>query len=244
MVFGACCMLAVAAGLARVLWRWRTASRAEQVLATVIVGNIALYLVSTLASLRSPHDLVAVVPCGAILAARALVPDRLPDWRKALIAVVAAAAVCVGLVPLSAVAVDARPRAAVFAPVIVWLRAHGLRYGLSEYWQSSAATLESGGQVQVRTIVVSGREIHPYYWEASLLWYDPARNYANFVLVDTTQAGLLASSERAFGRPVRHAPRRDHRSPDLPPEPAQAGDARGAPEPRLEPPATVWRAPR
>jgi hypothetical protein len=202
MVFGACCMLAVAAGLARVLWRWRTVSRAEQLLATVIVGNIALYVISTLASLRSPHDLVAVVPCGAILAARALVPDRLPDWRKAIVACAVAVAVCVGLVPLSAVAVDAKPPAAGFATLISWLRGHGLRYGLAGYWQSSATTLESGGQVQVRTIVVSGREIHPYYWEANLLWYDPARNYANFVLVDTTQAGLLASWERAFGRPA------------------------------------------
>jgi hypothetical protein len=200
MVFGACCMLAVAAGLARVLWRWRTVSRAEQLLATVIVGNTALYVITPLASLRSPHDLVAVVPCGAILAARALVPDRLPDWRKALVA--CAVAVSVALVPLSAVAVDSKPPAAGSATLIGWLRGHGLRYGLSGYWQSSATTLESGGQVQVRTILVSGRRIHPYYWEANLLWYDPARNYANFVLVDTTQNGLLASWERAFGRPA------------------------------------------
>jgi uncharacterized membrane protein len=200
MVFGACCMLAVAAGLARVLWRWRTVSRAEQLLAAVIVGNIALYLISTLASLKSPHDLVAVVPCGAILAARALVPDRLPDWRKAL--VVCAVAVGVALVPLSAVAVDSKPPAGAFAILIGWLRGQGLRYGLSGYWQSSATSLESGGQVQVRTIVVTGREIHPYYWEGNLLWYDPAQNYANFVLVDTTQAGLLTSWERAFGRPA------------------------------------------
>ena len=108
-VFGACCMLAVAAGLARVLWRWRTVSRAEQLLAAVIVINIASYLVSTLAGLESQHDLVAVLPCGAALAARALVPEQLPDWRKALRP--AAAAVCVALVPLSAVAADSKPRA-------------------------------------------------------------------------------------------------------------------------------------
>jgi hypothetical protein len=202
MVFGACCMLAVAAGLARVLWCWRTVSRAEQLLATVIVGNIALYVVSTLASLRSPHDLIAVVPCGAVLAARAVVPDRLPDWRQALVAVAVAVALGAGLVPLSAVAVDARPPAAGFGTLIVWLRGEGLRYGLSGYWQSSGLTLESAGQVQVRTIVVSGREIQPYYWETNTLWYDPARHYANFVLVDTTQPGLLTSWERAFGRPA------------------------------------------
>jgi len=200
-VFGACCMLAVAAGVARVLWRWRTVSRAEQLLAAVIVINIGSYLVSTLANPQSPHDLVAVLPCGAVLAARALVPDQLPDWRKALVACVAA--VCVALVPLSTVALHAKPpTGGAFGTLIVWLRGHGLRYGLSSYWRSSAATVESGGQVQVRTILLSGREVHPYYWETSLLWYDPARHYANFVIVDLTQDGFLGSAEWAFGRPA------------------------------------------
>ncbi|MGD0699069.1 MAG: hypothetical protein ABSA02_04205 [Trebonia sp.] len=200
-VFGACCLLAAAAGLARVLWRWRTVSRAEQLLAAVIVINIASYLVSTLAGPHSQHDLVAVLPCGAALAARALVPDRLPDWRKALVA--CTAAVCVALIPLSAVAVHSEPPAGgTIGTLIVWLRGHGLRYGLAGYWQASATTVESGGQVQVRTIVISGREIHPFYWEANLAWYDPAQHYADFVLVDSTVKGLLTSAERAFGRPA------------------------------------------
>jgi hypothetical protein len=206
-VFGACCMLAVAAGLARVLWRWRTASRAEQLLAAVIVVNIASYLVSTLAGTQSQHDLVAVLPCGAALAARALVPDRLPDWRTALVA--CTAALCVALIPLSAVAADSKAQAGGTAGVTAWLRAHGLRYGLAGYWESSAATLESGGQVQIRTVDVSGRQIHPYYWEADLDWYDPARYYANFVLVVVSGDVLVndvrnpvTTAERAFGRPT------------------------------------------
>jgi hypothetical protein len=210
-VFGACCMLAVAAGLARVLWRWRTASLAEQMLAAVIVINLALYEVSSLAGPQSQHDMVAVLPCGAALAARALVPERLPDWRKAL--VVCTAALCVALIPLAAVAADSKPTAGGSAGVVSWLRAHGLRYGLAGYWASSSATVESGGQVQVRTVVVSGRQIHPYYWEADLAWYDPALHYANFVLVDVrgdvlinnvdnSGDGVLAAAERAFGRPA------------------------------------------
>jgi hypothetical protein len=199
-VFGACCMLAVAAGLARVLWRWRTVSRAEQLLAAVIVINIASYLVSTLAGPKSQHDLVAVLPCGAVLAARALVPDRLPDWRKALVA--CAVAVCVALVPLSAVAASSKPTGGHYVTLIGWLRGQGLRYGLAGYWQASAVSLESGNQVQVRTVLVKGREITPQYWETNTLWYDPARYYANFVLANITGAGLPASYEQVFGRPA------------------------------------------
>jgi hypothetical protein len=211
-VFGACCMLAVAAGLARVLWRWRTASRAEQLLAAVIVINIASYLVSTLAAPESQHDLVAVLPAGAVLAARALVPERLPDWRKAL--AVCTAAVCVALIPLGAVAVHAKAHTSGGSTgVDAWLQSHGLRYGLAGYWAASIATLESGGQVRVRTVVVSGRQIHPYYWEADLAWYDPAQNYANFVLVnvtgdvlidnvDNSGDGVVTLAEKAFGQPA------------------------------------------
>jgi hypothetical protein len=150
---------------------------------------------------QSQHDLVAVLPSGAILAARVLVPDRLPDWRKALVA--CAVAVCVALVPLSAVAATAKPTGGHYVALIGWLRGHGLRYGLAGYWQASAVSLESGNQVQVRTVLIKGREITPQYWEMNTSWYDPARYYANFVLATTSGKGLLpASYERVFGRPT------------------------------------------
>ena len=200
-VFGACCMLAVAAGLARVLWRWRTVSRAEQLLAAVIVINIITYLVSTLAGPQSQHDLVAVLPAGAALAARALVPEQLLDWRKALVA--CAVAVCVGLVPLSAVAADSKPTGGAFGPLIVWLHGHGLRYGLAGYWQASAVSLESGDRVQVRAVNIKGRQITPFYWETNTLWYDPARYYTNFVIALTSgNVDRPASFEKVFGRPA------------------------------------------
>ncbi len=76
-IFGAACLLAAGAGVLRVLWRWRTASRAEQVLAAAIAANLGVYVISTLPSPNTPHDIAAVLPCGAILAARALVPARI-----------------------------------------------------------------------------------------------------------------------------------------------------------------------
>ena len=63
-VFGWLCLLATAVGMVRVLWRWRTASRAEQVLAIAIVGNLAVYTLSALVLPNSPHDIIAVVPYG------------------------------------------------------------------------------------------------------------------------------------------------------------------------------------
>ena len=88
--------------------------------------------------------------------------------------------------------------------LIVWLHGHGLRYGLGGYWQAAAVSLESGDQVQVRTIAVRGNKITPYYWETNTLWYDPAHYYANFVLASTTGNGVSPPRTRrsSAGRPV------------------------------------------
>ena len=38
-VFGSCCLLLAVAGMVRVVWRWRAARRAEQLLLLVIVAQ-------------------------------------------------------------------------------------------------------------------------------------------------------------------------------------------------------------
>ncbi len=45
--FGMACLVAAAFGFAKVVWRWHTASCAEQLLCTAIVINIGVYIVST-----------------------------------------------------------------------------------------------------------------------------------------------------------------------------------------------------
>jgi hypothetical protein len=196
-VFGFACLLVAVAGMVRVLWCWRTARRADQVLLVAIVLNVAAYTISTLPSPWVPNDMVAVLPAGAILGARALVPAHIAGRLTALAAAVIA--VAAALVPLSLAAT----RSAAVAPVAqltAWLEAHGLRYGLGGYWDGSAVTLQSGGRVQVRTVRVNGPEITPWAWEMYTGWYDPSRHYANFVIIDP--GNLSPQAERFFGKPV------------------------------------------
>ena len=199
-IFGIACLLAAAAGFARVVWTWRTASRAEQLLCAAIVINLSAYVISTMPIPGNSYEVVAVLPCGAVLAARACVPGHIVGTLRAEMA--AGLAAIAALLTLTTAA--ARPAAAVpTAPLSAWLQAHGLTYGLAGYWNSSAITLESGNRVRVRAVLMDGRQVIPYLWETNTLWFDASRYDANFVIIDLASNGLSPFAERAFGKPVR-----------------------------------------
>jgi len=197
-VLGIACLLAVAAGFARVVWTWRTASRAEQLLCAAIVINLAVYVVSTMPIPSNPYEVVAILPCGAVLAARACVPRRIPDRLRAGLTTGLVAAVA--LAPL-AIAAARSPAMAPTAPVTAWLEAHGLTYGLAGYWNSSVITLHSGGQVQARAVVIQGSRVIRYDWETDTQWFDPSRHDATFVITDLAGIGLSPWAEHYFGKP-------------------------------------------
>ena len=101
-ILGLACLLAAAAGFARVAMTWRTASRAEQLLCAAIVINICAYVISTMPEFSYPYEIAAVLPCGAVLAARAFVPGHIGStlWDG-----MAAGLVAIGaLLPLTAAA--------------------------------------------------------------------------------------------------------------------------------------------
>jgi hypothetical protein len=200
--FGLICLLAAALGFAKVVWTWRRASRADQLLCVVIVISIALYIVSTMPLPGTARDFVALLPCGAILAARALVPARVAGaWRARMVVAAAAAA---ALLPVTTTA--AWPVAPVRpgAPLAAWLEAHGLRYGLAGYWDSSAVTVQSGGRVQVRAVTMRDHKIAPLDWEMNASWYDASRYDATFFIGLPGRSGSAeaAALEPYFGRPV------------------------------------------
>ena len=197
-VLGIACLLAVAAGFARVVWTWRTASRAEQLLCAAIVINLAVYVVSTMPIPSNPYEVVAILPCGAVLAARACVPRRIPDRLRAGLTTGLVAAVA--LAPL-AIAAARSPAMAPTAPVTAWLKAHGLTYGLAGYWNGSVITLHSGGQVQARAVVIQGSQVIRYDWETDTQWFDPSRHDATFVITDLAGIGLSPWAEHYFGKP-------------------------------------------
>ena len=230
-VLGMLCLLAAAVGLVRVAWSWRRASRGDQVLALMIVLNIAVYLISPLPQPGGYREIVAILPCGAVLAARALVPARLgaarPQgdgspaarwWRARYASVAVVLAVLAALLPLSAAAT--RPSAgpaigpAPFdgwstptGPLTAWLEAHRYAYGLGGYWNSSIVSLQSGDRVQVRAISI-GLGRHGWFaqepnWETNDLWFDPALHDATFVVADPKIAwSSPADYEATFGKPV------------------------------------------
>ena len=199
-ILGIACLLAVAAGFARVAWTWRTASRAEQLLCGAIVISLTVYVVSTIPIPSNPYEVVAILPCGAVLAARACVPRHIPDRLRAGLATGLAAAVA--LVPL-AITAARPPAAAPTAPLAAWLEAHGLTYGLAGYWNSSVITLHSGGQVQARAVVMRGSQVIRYDWETDTAWFDPSRHDATFLITDLDGIGLSPSAEQYFGKPYK-----------------------------------------
>ena len=199
-IFGWACLAVAVAGALRVIWRWRRARRSEQVLLLAIVANVVVYSFSTLPTPRDPHDIAGLLPAGAILGARALVPDRIAGRLTAL--VVTCAAVVAALLPLSLQAAARSPQVPPMAALTAWLQAHGLRYGLGGYWDSSVISLQSGGQVLVRAVGEVDGQITPDAWETNFLWFDPARYDANFVIFNVSGYDLGTHAMRLFGTPV------------------------------------------
>jgi hypothetical protein len=197
--FGMLCLIASLAGLAWVAWRWRRASRAELMLGVAIVVNFGLNLVSNLVHVDNPHEIAAVLPCGAVLAAR-LVPGRIANSMAAFAAIAVAGLAAVIPLACAAVAPLDQPKT---APLTAWLEAHGLAYGLAGYWDSSAAALQSGDKVQIRTFNLS-KPVTRSYYEVSNSWYDPTQHDATFIVADPGPGRNypVAPIERAFGKPA------------------------------------------
>jgi hypothetical protein len=205
--FGLACLLAAAFGFARVVWTWRSASRGEQMLCVAIVVNLAAYVASTLPSSFSSREIASVLPCGAVLAALALVPSRIVGAIRARAGLATAA--LVALLPLAAAA-TLPPVTPPAVPLAAWLKARGLTYGIGGYWDASSVTLQSGNQVQVRAVVryadrVAGSYVSAYGWETKPEWYDASRHDATFVIANGyyPDSSILktADVERYFGRP-------------------------------------------
>jgi hypothetical protein len=202
--FGSVCLLAAGFGLARVVWTWRRASRAEQLVAAALVINLVVYVVSTMPTHSSAREIAAVVPCGAVLAARACVPGRITGVTRARTALAAAAVL--GLLPWAAAA--SQPVAtSEAAPLAAWLASHRLGYGIAGYWDASAVTVQSGNRVRIRAIIAPRGRAVPYYWETKPGWYSPSLHRATFAIAnnDTSVPDdyTTAEMEHFFGRPAR-----------------------------------------
>ncbi len=196
--FGLVCVAAAIFGLTRVIWTWRIASRADQLLAVAIVIFIAVYTVSTYGAQR---ELLPVLPCGAVLAARACVPARIAATRWARTAL--ATAVVAVLLPLGIAAVRP-PVPPEVAPLTTWLHARGLSYGIGPFWIASSISVQSSDAVRVPPVTAPW-QLFPFAAPTRATkysWYNASAHDATFLIAGYAPARAnVAVAIRYFGRP-------------------------------------------
>jgi hypothetical protein len=185
------------------LRRWGRAELAMQLTAVSLLVSLAAYLCGRSAlDLHSTREFTAVLPLGAVLAGR-LLARRLRAAALVPALGLVLTAYLLGLarvVTLPAVPAQGSQLAA-------WLSARHLTYGLGGYWQANAVTLESGGRVQVRSILAAGPVVIRDDWETEPGWYSPARHQATFLVLSQNAPGAgpfppIASVRATFGQPA------------------------------------------
>jgi hypothetical protein len=163
-----------------------------------IVFNVGAYTASVMTLPNVSRELAAVLPCGAVLAARALVPARITAMPRAFAAV--AATGLIALLPLATAATRPPMRPAT-APLAGWLEAHGLTYGIAGYWDASIVTLQSGDRVQIRAVNL-WRKLEEADWEASALWFNPSQYDATFAVAEYHGPYRATLFEHFLGKPA------------------------------------------
>lgn len=195
----------------RVLVRWTKVGAADRLLVVAVAIYLAAYCFSTIAihGGGGGYEFIGVVPMLAVLTARNVDAVRLPGLRSLAAhgrAVVAATAVA-GLAAVTCLFSGT----ALFQPVVTdpvqtagfWLEDHGLTYGLGDYWDAAPITVYTGSKVRLRAMLPMQGQFVPYTWGAKSQWYDPKREYADFVLAGGSRGGLTVDeAERAFGTPT------------------------------------------
>ena len=195
--------------VARHLWSWP--DMISQILLVAMVVNVAAYVPSTLANATdlNAREFAIVLPYGAVLAGRTLAASLrdsslIASRRRWVVpALLAAAAGYAASLGWAAAQPSVPP---MNARLVTFLEAHHLTRGIGGYWESSVATVGSGGAVTIRA--VRPGTLQPDLWEAKSSWYDPGSNGASFVVTSRTPGFFHhwqpdPAALAALGRPVR-----------------------------------------
>lgn len=194
-VFACAVAVAILVGLRRF---FRVEDLVTRLLVTAIVINLLAYLLLYPDKTITSREIAPVFALGAALAGRVLGEEVIRRRLTALLAVAAVAAVAVTGWAL----VTVRPLPPVSANLASFLEQHDLRSGLAGYWQSNSTTVDSGGQVTLRSVRAVDNRLVNFRWEVSGQQYDSKTNDANFVVAlrpDVTVAEATAT----FGKPYR-----------------------------------------
>ncbi len=175
-------------------------------LAVAIVFNLVTFVPSLFVQdLQSSREIAAVLPFGAILAARLLTTHRSATHRATLAVLVAGVLVCAAELGYQAAQPSAPGQNQSLAD---WLVARQLTAGLApDYWVANATTVDSGGRVTVRQVAPFGQTLYfPQPRELKSSWYTPAGNDPRFVAVDLARpnaAAYVAAAVHTFGSPAQ-----------------------------------------
>ncbi|HTT53195.1 MAG TPA: hypothetical protein VMH35_17505 [Streptosporangiaceae bacterium] len=199
------------AGLALVGWavgaglhRLRDTDLVSQLLLAGILVNLAAFGVWTdVTSVSTTREIVAVLPFGAVLAARLLADRLLADRLAAARLRPALAAVGCGYLVSLGVLLAHPPVPPQAQRLTSWLEAHHLRYGLGNSALGSVVTVSSEGRVALRPLRMDRHRLAPGHWEAEQSWFGPRQHDATFAaLLGTPPAPPLADFRLAFGPPA------------------------------------------
>jgi hypothetical protein len=192
----------------------------DSVLAVAIVANLASYALSVepgtvLGTGYDAREIAAVLPLGAVLAARVFGPKLAASLKRARSVRPPFTALAFGLL-LAGYAVAfgwsaAQPGAVSGDQVLAdWLAGHGLRYGLGGP-SANLVTVESGGRTGVAVVTVRKGRVRPLLYQSSAAAYDPWQHDATFLIAgapaaragDAAEAIPAAAVRATFGRPAR-----------------------------------------
>jgi hypothetical protein len=195
----------VAAALVISVLRLHRVDLISRMLVVGIIANMVGYSLLYTVTPVNVREIGPVFGLGAALAGRVL-GESAVRWRlERLVAVVAVAALAVGVPTLLTV----KPTGPMAANLAGFLAGHQLRYGLAGYWQSNNITVETGGRVTVIPLRQQpGAGLAPYKWELDGAQLKDHGQLVNFVV--TTRPGMFgpntvtqAEAVALFGKPDR-----------------------------------------
>jgi hypothetical protein len=195
-------------GFARGFRRFASSDLVVQVLVAAMVILLAAYTINGNPTIVSgPHEIVGVLPIGAVLAGRLLAGQLIRDRHLAALGALLACCVVI-----TAHVLVQPPPADRNSQLAAWLQAHHLSYGLASYWNASSVTVDSGGRVQVRPVRRVGEaRIVAVRWESEASWYDARLHDARFLILPGSRscAGIAydkwsGTALRAFGSPAEY----------------------------------------
>ena len=190
----------------RALRRFGAQDLVVQVLTVALMVLLVAYVLRGNPNVAgSAHEIAGVLPIGAVLAGR-LLAGTLARARLLIPALALVLGCYAGVLVHNALQ---RPPYDANRQLGAWLQTHHLTYGLGDYWNANAITLDSGNQVQVRYVSRVGDTLMVRPWETKKSWFDQAQHEATFLVAPGpasvcspgTPAGWQAAARAAFGPP-------------------------------------------